>query len=562
MYILGLNLIHDTSAALIKDGKIIGAIEEERLNGQKHTDNFPIQSIEWLLQEAGIKISDVDHVVTSFEFEKFKNNKNPFEENTNMNDDASPEGLLEIQKDNETLYKKVKQSLRQHGIHKWTDINHHLSHAAGGYFLSGFKETNILVVDGRGENVSTSLYYAKGLNINLIEDYSINDSLGQLYTYVTKLCGLYTYRGQEGKTMGLSPYGKHHKELHDIFSEIITFNEKDYTINRTNMRKLEKYSRENGKIDEISQALAYHVQQLYEKALKFIVSNLTKMTGCKNLVLSGGVALNCKGNGSLLENRLVDNLYVQPAANDGGTSLGAALYYFHNVLQNKIENKYQTDVYLGPSFSNEKILQMLDTYKIPYKKSENIALDTANLLADGNIIAWFQGSMEFGPRALGNRSILADPRDERMKDKINKNVKFREPWRPFAPSILMDYAVNYFEDVIESPHMTVSFRVKEEMRNSIPAAVHIDGTARIQTVSKSNNLRYYELLNHFYQITGVPVLLNTSFNGPEPMVCSPRDAIRTFFSSGLEFLILGDFIIKKPVLSDKNFCSEQLALTK
>lgn len=557
MYILGLNLLHDTSATLIKDGDIIGAVEEERFNGQKHSDQFPIKSINWLLNIAGITLKDIDHFVTSFDIELFKENSNPFEENVIEHHDQTPEGLFKIKRDNSILYQRIVREMEKNGITHWEGVNHHLSHAAGSYYLSQFDESNILVIDGRGENVSTSLYYAKNQNIELIDNYPISQSLGQLYTYVTKLCGLYSNRGQEGKTMGLAAYGKEDLEIKEIFSKIITFEDGKYNIDRSQVLKLNKYARETGEIDDKSSTLAYYLQDLYERTLRYIVENLTMKTGCRNLVLSGGVTLNCNGNGLLISEKLVDNIYIQPAANDGGTSLGCALYFYKQITKGK-EISLKSDVYLGPKFANHDIEDILKLYKIQYRKSTDITQDTARLLASGNIIGWFQGAMEFGPRALGNRSILADPRDINMKNKVNDVIKFRESWRPFAPSILLEHTKFYFENSVESPHMTISFKVRENMIEKIPAAIHVDGTARIQTVSEFTNSKYYQLINEFYKLTGVPVLLNTSFNGQEPMVCSPRDAIRTFYSSGLDFLVMGDYIVEKAILN-QNLKSKEVA---
>jgi carbamoyltransferase len=543
MYILGLNLLHDTSAALIKDGKVIGAVEEERFNGIKHTDSYPVNAINWLMNENDLNINDVT-IVTSYEFSKFKNNINPFEENTIKKDQLTQSGKNDIVNKNNYLYTKIKNDLKNNKVDNYIEIQHHISHAAGGYYSSGFEEASVLVVDGRGEEHSTSLYHIKKGKFKLIQNYPINESLGQLYTYVTELCGLYSSRGQEGKTMGLAAYGKYNPELEDLFNQIITIDDERYYISRTRMYELEKYRSKN--ITQISKDLAFTLQKHYERVLEFLTKKLVTITGCRNLVLSGGVALNCNGNGNLLFKELVDDIYIQPAANDAGTALGAALYHYYNQLEHPyLNNLEQEDVYLGPSYSNDEIRKVLDSCKIKYYLSSDITKEAAKIIADGNIIGWFQGAMEFGPRALGNRSILSDPRKKSMKDKVNNNVKYREEWRPFAPSILEEHALNYFSKCLQSPHMTISFKAHSKKDNEIAAAVHIDKTARVQTVNNNNNPLYYHLINEFYHLTGVPVLLNTSFNGPEPIVLTPRCAIRTFFSTGLDYLIMGDFIISK-----------------
>lgn len=534
MYILGLNLLHDTSATLIKNNEIVGAIEEERFNGIKHTNLFPKNSIKWLLDKEKLNIDDVK-VVLSYNSSQFNNNFNPFEENTLKNSESDT-----IVSDNYMKYRNIKNSLVDNGIDKYVEIDHHLAHASAVY-LSGYSEASIVVIDGRGEHYSTSLYHYKNNEFKVIEQYSINDSIGHLYTYVTDLCGLYTDRGQEGKTMGLAAYGSYNEEIHDIFQKIIVYKNNKYSINRKEMYRLEKFR--DTAFSENSKNLAYCLQIEYEKLLNFIVKNLIETTNCKNVVLSGGVALNCNANGKLVEKLKIKQLYVQPAANDAGTSLGAALNYYYSNNQKKI--KYTSDVYLGPEFSNEEIKNKLDLYKIKYRKSKDICSETARYICEGKIIGWFQGKMEFGPRALGNRSILADPRSIKMKNIVNDNVKQRENWRPFAPSILEEYANEYFNCHISSPHMNISFQSSYE--NKIPAAIHIDKSARIQTVSKKENEKYYNLINEFRKLTKIPVLLNTSFNGKNPIVRTPEDAIRTFYSTGLDILVLNDYIIEKEV---------------
>lgn len=544
MYILGLNLIHDTSAALIKDGNIVGAIEEERLSRNKKTTDFPIKSINWLLKKANIEISDIDEIVTSFDTKQFINNSSPFEDNTIMHDDELEKNKEKIIIDNEYIRHKLLRDLEKHGITKYTEIPHHLAHAGGAYFLSGFSEANILIIDGRGESVSTSLMHGKNGEIEIIEQYPVEDSLGHLYTYVTFLCGLYSNIGQEGKTMGLAPYGKNNAKLKQYFDDVIQFNDMTYSVDRTVLRKLIKFAQPLNNINTISKDLAFHVQKKYEEALTFIAKRLYAKTGCKNFVLSGGVALNCEGNRVLLDQDYVDNIYVQPAANDGGTSLGAALYYYSTI--NKFLPKKVEDVYLGPSYSNNFIEQQLKLFKLKYKKVDNIYKYAANLIASNKIIAWFQGKEEFGPRALGNRSILANPSNANIKDNINNLIKYRENWRPFAPAILYEDMAEYFDSAYFSPHMTISFLVKPEKKESLISAIHIDNTARVQTVDHQSNTKFYTLLKEFKKITGIPVLLNTSFNVKgEPIVCSPFDAIRTFYSTGIDALVIGDFVIEK-----------------
>jgi carbamoyltransferase len=544
MYILGLNVSHNSSAALIKDGKIVAAIEEERLNRMKRTTTFAKYSVKWVLNQGNITLDDVDHVAVAYDFELLKNNKNPWEHNTIAHDDTTEEGFKRILDDNYRQYYKIKRELETYGFKKWINVHHHMAHAAGTYFLSGFNEANIIVLDGRGEDTSTSLMYGKDGTIEIIKQFPIKDSLGHIYTYVTHLCGLYSNIGQEGKTMGLAPYGKPDPAMETIFNKIITFNNGAYSVNRDQLRKLKKYEQPEGKINETSRNLAFYVQKTYEEALLFLAGTMYNLTKNPYFALSGGVALNCEANRLLLEQDFVKNIYVQPSAYDGGSAIGAALYVY-STLKKLLPAKAE-DAYLGPSFSNEDIEKALRLYSLKYEKVTEPESAAAELLAKGDIIGWFQGKMEFGPRALGNRSIFADPRKEDMKDKVNNRVKYREDWRPFAPAVLLEKMDEYFGMTYESPHMTVSLLTNEDKRKDIQAAIHIDGTARLQTVSRQSNLKFHTLLNKFYEITGVPVLLNTSFNiKGEPIVCTPRDAIRTFYSSGLNALIMGDFLLQK-----------------
>lgn len=560
MYVLGINPLHDTSAALVKDGRIIGAIEEERLNRQKHTTAFPTKAIKWLLNHANIDLTDVDKVVTSFELRKFNGNKNPFEFNTICHDDASTEGLRKIAADNKLTALSKAREMENNGFNDFVGIPHHFAHAAGAYCLSGFGETNILIIDGRGENVSTSLMVGKNGDMEILKQYSIKDSLGHLYTYVTYLAGLYSSIGQEGKTMGLAPYGVSDSELTSRFNKILRVNRGEYSIDGNEMRKLKVFARPLGRIDRVSMNLAFQVQKQYERALMTLAEKQFEQTGFPYFALSGGVTLNCEGNRVLLSQDFVKKIYIQPAANDGGSSLGAALYWC--AKSNKSIGR-QEDSYLGPQYTNDEIEQIISLCKLTYERDANPANVAAELLKEEKIIAWFQGGMEFGPRALGNRSILANPSVTTMKDRINKYVKHREEWRPFAPSILLERMSEYFDIQYEAPHMTISFLVNQSMRQRIAAATHIDGTARIQTVTKERNGRFYDLIVKFQERTGIPAVLNTSFNvRGEPIVCSPTDAVMAFFSTGLDALIIGNYVISKEVEAHSPLKSIQEVLTQ
>ena len=545
MYVLGMNLLHDTSVALLKNGKPIAAVEEERFIRQKHTTNFPIQSLKWVLNYAGITLKDIEKIVLSFKIDDFKDNIYPFEQNTIMQDDLTKNGQIKIIRDNNLVYNNLLQKLNRYGISNWIGIPHHLAHAAGAYYSSGFKNANIIIIDGRGEKFSTSLLSGENGKIHSLKEYSIKDSLGHLYTYVTYLAGLYSSIGQEGKTMGLAPFGKPNIEMEQLFNNIIYYENLSYKINKKNLYKLKQFLQKEGKITKASASLAYYVQRLYNQVIIGLAQEAYTLTGYKNFALSGGVTLNCEGNRQLLSLPYVNKLFIQPAANDSGSSLGAALYWWNKYNKPNSNISFDNLVYLGPKYTNDEIIDLLKKYKLPYtfeKAPETLA---ANLLADGKIIGWFQGRLEYGPRALGNRSILANPLLPNVKKKINTLIKFREPWRPFAPSILREHIRDYFCVDGDFPYMTICLKCKKDKEHQIADALNIDGTARIQTVSKENNLMYYNLLTKFYEKTSLPILLNTSLNSHEPMVCTPRDAIRTFMTSGLDILIMNNIVLCK-----------------
>ncbi len=537
---LGLNLIHNTSAALIKNGTVLAAAEEERFNRLKHTSAFPKKSIEYCLKHAGLELGDIDHIATSFEFEKFANSKNPFEQNVIAHDDATAVGKKRILADNRLIYLKIIRDLEKNNLLETVSVPHHFAHASGSYYLSGFKNSSILVLDGRGENESTSLMNGEDGRISVVENYPIKNSLGHLYTYVTYLCGLYSNIGQEGKTMGLSAFGIPRID----FSKVLLLDKGKYRVNKAHMRALGKYKTSLGNITDNSRNLAYGVQRSFEKALVLLANGLVKKTGNPDISLSGGGALNCRANQELRSCDFVKQVYVQPPANDAGTALGAALYTYSEIKG--LKPSKQEDVFLGPSYTSNEIEEVLEIAKIEFEKINDSSKCAAELLSKGKIIGWFQGRMEFGSRSLGNRSILADPKDSCMKDKINHFVKHREAWRPFAPSIIYECMDDYFECKCSAPHMTISFNALKDKIKDISSVVHVDGTARVQTVETGRNGKFYELLNEFYGITGIPILLNTSFNDcGEPIVCTPQDALQCFFSTGLDALVLGDYLVIK-----------------
>lgn len=554
MKILGISYSgeHDSACALSIDEELVFAISEERLTKKKHDSSFPVNAIRETLKFADLKPEDIEYVCIAWSHplkQLF------FDLKLTLKNNPSPKEFLY------TSYFRlyhlwIKGGFKRYeeyfGKSKFLFCDHHLAHAISAYAYSPFKEATILVVDGRGAFEATSIWYAKDGNIEPVEIINFPNSLGLFYAKFTKYLG-FKPLSDEWKVMGLAPYGKNGIDL----KEFITNEEVPYKVHwkkffgkgLTDVSGIEKIlgpkRNENEEISEKFKDIAFAVQKETEKAMLNLAKYAVQKTGCKNLCLAGGVALNCKANGLIANSDFINNLFVQPAASDEGASLGAC-FYPHLLLEKKLPKFELKHLYWGP-FYNEKVIEnILNTYKLPYEKLKNPEKVIAELLVDGKIIGLFQGRMEFGPRALGARSILADPRKKEMKDKVNNSVKFREWWRPFAPSILEEYYFDYLDAKHLSPFMILSFPVKKDKRDKIPAVIHVDGSTRPQSVNKKINLFYWSIINEFYKKTGIPVILNTSFNlKGEPIVCTPFDAIRTFYTSGLDVLVIEDFLITK-----------------
>ncbi len=543
---LGLNILHDTSAAIVVNGELIAAVEEERFNRDRHTAAFPVSAIEYCLEQAGIQREDLLGVAVTFDYREFLHNSEPFEQNIVAHDDLSESGCEKIVAQNVATWRNAERQLAEHGLRHARYFRHHLTHAACGYYLSGLDQASVLVIDGRGERESTTLWHAQGPDIKALESYSVASSLGHVYTYVTSLCGLYGKIGNEGKTMGLAGYGTGKLNL----DQVITSDSERYYVHREKLRELDAYKVPLGQPDENSRELAYAAQIKLEEAYQFLAVRLEKLTGCRNIVIAGGVALNCNANGALASSSRVDRLFVPPAANDAGTSIGAA--YLQWVEHSGELPIVPSDmVYLGPAFDDVSIVSAVeDSGVAQVEQVMDPAAVAATAIANGLVVGWCQGRMEFGPRALGNRSILADPRDPGMPDKLNAKVKFREAWRPFAPSVLAQASASWFDPPLESPHMLLALSVRPEKRNLVPAITHVDGSSRIQTVTAAANPAYYRLIDYFNSITAVPMVLNTSLNiRGEPIARTPSDAVRCFTDSGLDVLVIGDFVMWKEDVS-------------
>jgi len=567
MYILGISCYyHDSAAAILKDGKVIVAVEEERFSRNKNDDDFPSQAIDYCMNEAGISGTDLTCVAfydkAVLKFERLLDNYIAL----------APRGLTSFTNViPKWLHKRlwIKDEIKEHlGQYngKIYFPEHHLSHAAYTFFTSPFSESAILTVDGVGEWTTTSFGTGLDTNIQLTTEIQWPHSLGMFYSAFTYFLGFKVNEG-EYKLMGLSAYGK--PKYYDlIMQELIDV--KDDGSLRLNMkyfaytwdkvminRKFQKLfgvprRNEDSKTEQIHFDIGASAQLVLEEVLLKMARHVHEKTKLKNLCLGGGVALNGVANHRILKEGPFDKIYIPPSPGDGGSAIGCAAYAYYSVLNNEriieieTSNAVSNNVYLGPQYSNDEIKSFLDSFNIPYQKYERQELlrRTAKLIAEQNVVGWYQGRLEWGPRALGNRSILADPRNAKMKDILNEKIKHRESFRPFAPSILEEYASEYFELDVPSPYMLLVAKVKKPEK--IPAVTHVDGTGRLQTVSRQSNSLYYDLINEFYKLTGVPVLVNTSMNvRGEPIVNTPEQAFDMLLKTDMDHIVMGDCIIGK-----------------
>jgi len=555
MYVLGLGGMleqegHDHAACLVEDGRIIAAAEEERFTRVKHSPGqFPVNAAAFCLSQAGITMKDVDVVAYSYL---------PNLSRWSIRQLAKPRSLpgiiryLHLCRTQPVDFLKVRFG-QDFSPEKLKFIEHHLAHASLAYRLSGFKKAMILSVDGSGEATSTFLGSGNSGEMERIAEVRLPHSLGLLYSAITQFLGFRPDNG-EPKVMGLAAYGDPNVfDLSAIVrSKRLGFDMAPWVLNSWARRFSDKVERILGPhrlpgepIEKRHRDIAASLQLTLEEIVKSMVEDLYEVTGYRKLVLAGGVALNCKMNGSLLDLDFVDEIYVPPAANDAGTALGAAVEVAWRE-GHRFSRLDRAD--LGRGYSQREIEEALKLAKVrEYTVVDDPAGEAVERMLKGLIVGWFQGRFEFGPRALGNRSILVDPRNEAMKDVLNKYVKHREPFRPFAPSVLCSAAGKYFRHSQEAPFMTIAFDSKPEAIRDLAAAVHVDGTARPQTVRREVLPLYHRLLENFERESGVSGVLNTSFNvAGEPIVASPSDALRTFFGTGIDVLVIGNILVEKP----------------
>jgi carbamoyltransferase len=558
MLTLGINYsqMHDSSACIVRDGELLFAVAEERLSRQKHDARFPRNAIQACLDFAKVRADQLDEVcfgwqtagpVFRHDLKCYASGKWPISYLNVLNSTLHFLSMWHQQ----SGAKKFDQQFGPKRVKK-RFVDHHLAHAISAYAYSGFDDAAVAVMDGRGAWEATSIWHGRNGNLEHVMTIPSPDSIGVFYSGFTEFLG-FQPNSDEWKVMGLAPYGKAGIDLsafidlevtpYRVHTKLLSTNG---TGTPTGMTKhLGPPRIPESDINDRHKDIAYAVQDACEIAMMNVVRMAIQKTKCRNLCLAGGVALNSKANGKIAASGLVENMFVQPAASDDGVALGAALAPYLDA-GGKLPNKAMRHGYWGPSFDDQAVETALRTYKLRYTKLTDPAPTAAELLSQGNILGWFQGRMEFGPRALGSRSILADPRDPEMNSKVNNAVKFREWWRPFAPSFKKEAAGEYLESATDSPFMILTAQVRPEKRAVIPSVTHVDGSARPQTVEKEINPLYWRLIDEFGKRTGVPVIMNTSFNlRGEAIVHTPTDAIRTFFSSGMDALVIGNFLVEK-----------------
>lgn len=585
MKILGINAYHgDSSACLVIDGVLINAIEEERINRIKHWAGLPMEAIKWCLSDAGIEIQDVDYIAISRNPSAHLHKKILRVLSKTPSLDFLKSRLSNVSKVSD-IKTKIVLALNidvQNIKAKIENVEHHRAHIGSSFFVSPFKEAACVTIDGFGDFLSAMRALGNDRDIKTIDWVEFPHSLGNFYTALTQFLGFWNY-GDEYKVMGLSAYGKpiYMNEmnkvvklkdnglyeldtsffLHDKEGVEMLWDNGSPMIGKIFSDKLiELFGPPRNKDEEITEHyknIASSVQTMYEEAFFHILNDTYKKTKLDKLCLSGGCIQNSLANGKIFEKTPFKNVYIPPASYDAGTAIGAAMVVWHEICK-KPRNFIMESSYLGPSYTNEKIKNEIDRFQsklstskceIEFIKDElSLCKKVASLIADGKIVGWFQGRTEFGPRALGNRSIVVDPRSPNMKDILNARVKKRESFRPFAPSILEEKTNEWFEYKYPVPFMEKVYKIRQDKQKLIPAVCHEDGTGRLQTVSKKTNSRYYRLIEQFEEITRVPIILNTSFNDNEPIVNTPEEALICFLNTKMDVLVLENFIIVKKVL--------------
>jgi carbamoyltransferase len=576
MYILGINAYHaDSSAAIFKDGIMIAATEEERFRRVKHWAGFPSMAVQFCLNEAGITLAEIDHIAIGRDpYAKLRNKvlfllKNPGGGwNAVLDRLKNARKVASLEEEFLALDSKLDKAVIKSKIHQ---VEHHRSHLASAFFASPFEESALLSIDGSGDFTTTMIGIGKGNQIEVIDSVDFPHSVGLFYTAFTQLLGFPHY-GDEYKVMGLAPYGQ--PKYVDKLRDVLCFNDNGlFSLNLKYFRSAkqgiisygddhipvvaslftaymeEKFGAARKKEEPLSQYhkdLAASIQRITEELIFHVLNHLKKRTGLSSVCIAGGVAQNSVANGKITRNTDFKQVYIPSAGHDAGISMGAALYVHNHILHQPRANPIWS-AYTGSRFSNEAIEVYLQSRNIQYVRytDDELYEKVANQLINAGVVGWFNGRAEFGPRALGARSILADPRREDAKELLNSKIKRRESFRPFAPSILKEYVSEYFEVNDEVPFMEKVFPIKPEKHAVIPAVTHVDGTGRLQTVDKAVTPRYHRLIDTFRKKTGVPILLNTSFNENEPIVNSPENALECYLRTNMDMLVLENCVITR-----------------
>jgi carbamoyltransferase len=550
---------YDAAAALVVDGACVAAVAEERMNRKKHSGDFPRGAIRYCLAEAGLKLDDVDEIAHAFDYAPFASaySLDPIT-SRQYQEVFSREALLAL----------LKRDFAGAAAERFVAVPHHLAHAASAYFTSGWNECLVIVADGMGETDAISVYRAAGGRLDAVARMTASDSIGILYSLVTLHLG-FDFNADEYKIMGLAPYGDPERfrpffDAHVKLSSngairipILRLNREraDREVYGATRRYLEdhlvKMRRPDEEITDVHRDVAAGLQACLDRAMQHVCGHFGALTGERRLALAGGVALNCSANGRLMSAGLFDDIYVQPAAGDDGAALGAALY--RASVHEEVRNERSPVPFYGPGHSvaaiERAVAAFADRIEVTrFRSVEDTCAHAARLIADGRVLAWYRGRMEFGPRALGHRSIVADPGHPEMRDRINAMVKKREAFRPFAPAVSVEEASRWFEMApgVELPYMIMTVDVRPEHRSALPAITHVNGSARVQTVSAKDNAEFHQLLRAVGATTGREMVLNTSFNVKgQPIVDTPEEALQTFLGTGIEYLFLEEICVKR-----------------
>ncbi len=584
MYILGISCYyHDSSAALLKDGKIVAAAEQERFSRKKHDTSFPTDAVEYCLKSQNITIDDVDYVgfyekpFLKFERVLFQH-LHTFPKSYKVFLASMPSWI----NDKLRVINKIKKELKYKKDVLF--VEHHLAHAASTFLVSPYKKAAVVTLDGVGEWTTTTYGIGEGNDVKLLKEITFPHSVGLLYSTITAYLG-FTVNNSEYKVMGLSPYGDMNRETNEYYKKLrsimdikkdgsFRFDMSYFTYIHADRMPSKKLCKLLGgpvrkPSDELTQRhkdISAALQLVTEEIITKILHHVHKVTKTDNLVLSGGCALNSVYNGKVLRNTPFKNIWVQPNASDGGTSLGVVSYLYHAVLGNE-RNYTLTNAFLGPGFTTEEVRKFLDENKIKYsefKDDGGLVKTTAKLIKTDNVIGWFHGRMEWGPRALGNRSILADPTNHNMQSILNLKVKHREKFRPFAPVVCADDALKYFDcdKPVPEPtdYMLMVYPIHKKWHKVIPSVTHVDGSGRLQTIRRHQNPLYYDLIKEFGKLSNVPILVNTSFNiRGEPIVCTPYDAYKCMMGTGIDYLVIDRFLVKREDNPQDMWDSEKFA---